>query len=76
MSVPAIDKSKEAGVTFLTLPPHTSHNLQPLDRTVFGPYKIFYNNAVSEWMFSNSGKLMSIYEIAQICGKAYLKRIL
>ncbi|KAJ8874243.1 hypothetical protein PR048_025086 [Dryococelus australis] len=43
-----------------------------LDRTVFGPYKTYYNNAVSEWMFTNPGKPLSIYGEAKIFGKAYL----
>lgn len=73
ISIEGIVKAKEAGVIMLTFPPHTSHKLQPLDRTVFGPYKTFYNTAVAEWMLSNPGKPVSIYEIAHICGKAFLQ---
>lgn len=73
ISINAINKAKESGVYMLTFPPHTSHKLQPLDRTVFGPYKQFYNKAVSEWMLTNPGKPLSIYEVAQMCGKAYMQ---
>lgn len=32
---------KENGVQLLTLPPHCSHRLQPLDVTCFGPFKTY-----------------------------------
>jgi hypothetical protein len=44
----------------LTFLPHSSHKLQPIDRTVFGPYKKFYNIGASEWMLSNRGKPMTM----------------
>ena len=43
INIETIDLSKQNGVTFLTLPPHCSHKLQPLDRSVYGPFKTFYN---------------------------------
>jgi hypothetical protein len=36
-TIPAISKCYKNGVIMLTLPPHTSHKLQPLGRYVFGP---------------------------------------
>ncbi|ENN77079.1 hypothetical protein YQE_06414, partial [Dendroctonus ponderosae] len=64
---------KSNGVVLLTFPPHTSHKLQPLDRTVFGPYKTYYNQAMNEWMLQNPGKPITLYQIAEIVGKAYPK---
>lgn len=55
VSIPLINLAKSNGVVLLTFPPHTSHKFQPLDRTVFGPYKTYYNQAVSEWMLQNPG---------------------
>lgn len=71
ISIKSIDEAKKNGIVLLTLPPHTSHKLQPLDRTVFGPYKTFYNQAVNEWMACNPGKPFSIYDVPEIIGKAY-----
>lgn len=73
ISIPAINLCKANGIVLLTLPPHCSHKLQPLDRTVFGPYKTYYNQASSEWMTNNPGKPVSIYDVAEIIGKAYPK---
>jgi hypothetical protein len=50
LSVTAINVAKENGIVMLTLPPHTSHTLQPLDRTVFGPYKAYYNACLNDWL--------------------------
>lgn len=73
ISLPVVDLAKANGVVLLTIPPHTSHKLQPLDRTVFGAYKTFYNQAANEWMLQNPGKPISLYQVAEIIGKAYPK---
>ena len=50
ISLAAIDKARECGIVLLTIPPHTSHKLQPLDRTVYGPFKTSYNKAMDNWL--------------------------
>lgn len=34
-----INFARENGIVMLSFPPHCSHKLQPLDRSVFGPFK-------------------------------------
>lgn len=63
LSVPALDYAKENGITMLSFPPHCSHKLQPLDRSVFGPLKAFFNSACDNWMKTHPGKTISIYDI-------------
>lgn len=70
MRLDAINLAKKNHIIFLTLPPHTSHKLQPLDRTVFGPYKTYYNQAVKELMVQNH-RPITIYNIAGCISKAY-----
>ena len=43
LSIPVLNFCKRNGVVLLSFPPHTSHRLQPLDRTVYGPLKIIIN---------------------------------
>lgn len=71
VSFPVIMEAKDNGVIILTLPPQTSHKMQPLDRTVSSPYKTFFNHAANEWMLNNPGKPISIYDMSEIVGKAY-----
>ena len=73
ITIQAIDFAKQNGVVILTLPPHTSHKMQPLDRTVFGPFKTYYNVSLNEWMLENPGKSVTIYDIAPIVGKVFNK---
>ena len=70
ISIETIDLFKENGVTLLTLPPHCNHKLQPLDRSIYGPFKTFYNQAANAFMASHPGKTISIYDVAELVGKA------
>ena len=69
----AIELAKENHVHILTLPPHTSNKTQPLDRTVFGPMKRFFNQGCDSWMRQHPGKPLSIYNLASLGGHAFMK---
>lgn len=71
ISIASLNLAKDNGIVLLTFPPHTSHKLQPLDRTVYGPLKRYYNTAADEWLLTHPGHPISIYDIAEIVGKAY-----
>ncbi|KAF2886048.1 hypothetical protein ILUMI_20127, partial [Ignelater luminosus] len=45
--------AKENGVILLTIPPHTSHKVQALDVSVFGPFQDFYNAPVDSCEVTN-----------------------
>lgn len=64
---------KENGISLVTLPPHTSHRLQPLDRTVFKPFKTYYNVAADDFMHANPGVPINIYHIPGLVGKSFGK---
>lgn len=66
LSVDMINYCRENGIVLLSFPPHTSHKLQPLDRSVYGPFKRFYNAAADSWMKNNPGKTMVIYNIPSL----------
>ena len=72
VSMAAIQLAKQNGLILLTVLPTTFHRLQPLDRSVFGPLKSKYNQAMDEWMRSNPGKIITIYKILVLVNKAYL----
>jgi len=71
LSIEALDYFKANGVCVLSFPPHCSHRLQPLDRTVFGPFRKFYNSFADSWMTNNPGKTMTIYDIPGIVASAW-----
>ena len=72
ISLAAIDKARKRGIVLLTIPPKTSHKLQPLDKSVFSPFKASYNRAADNWIRSNSGRRITIYEITDLIHEAHL----
>lgn len=71
VSIECLKLAKDSGIVLLTFPPHTSHKLQPLDRSVFGPLKKYYNTTCGEWLLSNGGRPMTIYDVSECVGRAY-----
>lgn len=71
LSLDAITYAKENGIVILTLPPHTSNKLQPLDRCVFGPFKTFFNQGLNAWMLQHPGRCVSIYDLGPIMCSAW-----
>lgn len=59
-SVEAYDFCIENGIVVLSIPPHTSHRLQPLDLTIFGPLNTALNKAIeAEMKLKNYVKITS-----------------
>ncbi|KAK2578848.1 hypothetical protein KPH14_012203 [Odynerus spinipes] len=50
----------------LSFPTHCSHKLQPLDVSVFGPFKKYCASAQDTWLRNNPEKTITIYNIPKI----------
>lgn len=72
-SLMAVNYAREHGIIMLSLPPHCSHKMQPLDRTFFGPLKTLYNKCCDNWMLSHPMKRITIYDIAELFAQAFGK---
>lgn len=59
----------------VSIPPHTSHKLQPLDVTFYAPLKNAFNKECDYFMKSNyrPNQKITPYDIASIFSKAYLR---
>lgn len=73
ISIEAVNYCRDNGIIYLSLPPHTSHKLQPLDVSVFGPFKSKLKTAFNDWHIRNIGKTISIYNIAELSKSAFLE---
>lgn len=62
---------RQNGIVLLSLPPHTSHRMQPLDVTFFGPLKTAYNKECDLYMASNVGRRITQYEVVELFTKAF-----
>ena len=69
----AVVFARAHGICLLTLPPKSTHKMQPLDTAYFKSFKSAYNAAADSWMISHPGQKLSAFEVAGVFGKAYLR---
>lgn len=58
-------------IDLLSLPPHASHKMQPLDIGFFGPLKSSYSRECDKWMINNPGKVITQMQVASLFNDAY-----
>ncbi|XP_066587656.1 uncharacterized protein [Prorops nasuta] len=73
ISLKAINFFRENNIHVLTLPTHSSHKTQPLDRCFFNSLKKFYASECKIWMRNHPRRAITCYQIASILMPAYLK---
>ena len=69
-----VEYCKEVGIILFTLPPHTSHVTQPLDRGLYGPMKGDARQEHSDWMRLNPGQRVTTYIVPLLTKGPYLRR--
>ena len=75
IAVSILNYAKENGIVMLSFPPHCSHKLQPLDRSVFGLLKKYVSGSQDNWMRNHPGIPMTIYDIPSILKEAWLSAV-
>ncbi|XP_074037775.1 uncharacterized protein [Leptinotarsa decemlineata] len=70
-SLEGILYARDNGIVIVTFPPHCSLRLQPLDVSVYGPFKGKYKIASNDWMIAHPGKTITIHNIVELAGKAF-----
>ncbi|KAK2713294.1 hypothetical protein QYM36_009230 [Artemia franciscana] len=60
VTIPAINLAKSFEIHLLMFHPYSSHKIQPLDRSVFGPVKSFCNIAVNDWILTPRSAASSV----------------
>ena len=73
VSMEAIEYAKNHSIVLLSIPPHCSHRLQPLDVGFFGPLKKAYNRECDIYMKQNFHRSLSVYNVAELFHQAYRK---
>lgn len=68
-----IDLARQHNVILLCFPPHCTHRLQPLDVSFMKPLSNNYSDEVRKWLRNNPGRVVTIYQIAELFGKAFIK---
>jgi len=57
----------------ISLPPHTTHRLQPLDVAFFKPLQQYYDQAATSWLKSHEGRGITAAQVSRLFGEAYGK---
>ena len=68
-----IEKAAEEGVIMFTLPPHTSHLTQPLDKGCFGPLKVHWRKECWDYITSNPGRVITRFQFSKLFHRAWSK---
>jgi len=71
----SIEMAREKGIIILCLPPHTTHESQPLDSAVFGPLKKHWTNECHDFQQNHPGEVITKYNFSKLFSKAWLKSL-
>lgn len=75
VALPTIQEARFLGIDLITLPAHTSHKLQPLDVSIFSPFKNYFKSERSEWMAKHHRLVINRSELASLCSLAFKKAL-
>jgi len=71
-NIDLINLTSEYFIKIISFPPHTTHKLQPLDRSFMGPLKTYYSEEIRIWT-RTTGNPVTQYDIIELLGRAYIK---
>jgi len=63
--------AQQNGVIMMCLPPHTTHESQPLDASVFKPLKQNWHKACHKFVQRNPGKVITKYDFSPLLHEAW-----
>ncbi|CAG7669233.1 unnamed protein product [Allacma fusca] len=71
ISYDVVKYCRKNAIELLTLPPHSSHKMQPLDVGVYSPLKAKYREELARWLSSHMRQAPKIVDIPDILAPAY-----
>ena len=71
-----LNLAKSHGVLIFCLPPHTTHESQPLDVGVFAPLKTEWTQVCHDFYHENPGRVITLSSISVICSQKLGVRLL
>lgn len=67
-----IDMSRINHVTIISLPPHSMHKLQLIDKTFMSLLKVQYSSEIRQYL-RHAGKCVTVYDVMELFGKDNLR---
>ena len=68
-----IKLATENNIIIFTLPPNTTHLTQPLDKGVFGPFKMHWKRVCHDYMATHLGQVINHYNFVRLFAKAWVE---
>ncbi|CAH2101236.1 unnamed protein product [Euphydryas editha] len=65
--------AKENNIIIFGIPPHCTHEMQPLDVSFFGSLNTFYNKELHLWLRNHPGRTVTHFQVAEVFKQAYLR---
>ncbi|CAK1602061.1 unnamed protein product [Parnassius mnemosyne] len=70
---PALEYASKNSVIILSLAPHTTHKMQPMDVAVYGPLKTYFEREINTFQKAHPGRIVNQYDVARLLSPAFLK---
>ena len=67
-----IKRAAAEQIVLFTLPPHTTHLTQPLDRGCFSPLKSYWQQVCHDFLSSNPGRVVTVYDFSKLLSDTWL----
>lgn len=71
ISIEAVMFCRQNSIHLLSLPPHSSHKMQPPDKCFFKPLKEYFSQMCDKWLLNHPGRVITQYQVAELFGEAY-----
>ena len=75
LSLEVLERAKANGIDMISLPSHTSHDLQSLDEACFKPFKVAFRAYRDVWSLKNEGAKCLKEDLAQWASLAFQKAL-
>ena len=73
MTIGAVKYAIDNGIVIVTLPPHTTARLQPLDVSIYGPFKTCYRVMVHDYQLSHPHTPIREQQVPEMACNAWIK---
>ncbi|CAH2100604.1 unnamed protein product [Euphydryas editha] len=68
-----MDYASRNNVVILSLAPHTTHKMQPMDIAIYGPLKTYFDRELNAFQKAHPGRIINQYDVARLLSPAFLK---
>ena len=73
MNIHVVEYAEANGIKLVTLPPHTTDKLQPLDVSVFGPFKACLKREQTSFNLMHPNEHIAVHQLPELACEAWTK---